>query len=36
MELSMLEIIEVAGLIACAAGVSLYGIYQINLMNKRK
>jgi len=36
MELSMLEIIEVIGLLACAAGVSLYGIYQINLSNKRR
>jgi hypothetical protein len=36
MELSMLEIIEVIGLITCAAGVSLYGIYQINLSKKRK
>jgi|TARA_A100000172_G_scaffold8881_1_gene4825 hypothetical protein len=36
MEFSMLEIIEVIGLMACATGVSLYGIYQINLSEKRK
>jgi len=32
----MLEIIEVIGLITCATGASLYGIYQLNLSKKRK
>jgi hypothetical protein len=31
----MLEIIEFIGLVSCAVGVSVYGIYQINLMSKK-
>jgi len=34
--ISLIEFIEVIGLMACATGVSLYGIYQINLSKKRK
>jgi hypothetical protein len=32
----MLEIIEFIGLTLCAVGVAVYGIYQINLMNKKR
>jgi len=31
----MLEIIEFIGLVSCAVGGSVYGIYQINLMSKK-
>ena len=32
----MLEIIEFIGLALCAVGISVYGMYQINLMNKKR
>jgi hypothetical protein len=32
----MLEIIEFIGLTLCAVGISVYGMYQINLMNKKR
>lgn len=31
----MLEIIEFIGLVFCAVGVSIYGIYQVKLMSKK-
>ena len=31
----MLEIIEFTVLVSCALGISVYGIYQMNIANKK-